>query len=258
MADRLVRWLNERGYQPVLLPETRMEPPDLYVYQQHRLRYWDQLKKYLPAGAPLPAAKDSQLSDIHLVQTTQKTLDGTLGFIGNALRKLGIESGPNMDLSFAGTGELTFSIVGVTCKEVSLAEITELVKILKQELLPQDYLRSGVLHIAYKYAYAQKLEMKRADGGKFYGNITGIQVEELMKIKASGSVEVKNGDSLVFDSNGKESVAFAYKAARLRSAGDGFDVLPEDMKHLTGGDENILSESQFYLPAPEVVLKVEK
>jgi hypothetical protein len=258
MADRLVKWLSERGYQPVLLPETGMEPPDLYVFQDHRLRYWDKLKNYLPGRVAPPAINDSQLSDIQLVQTTQKNLAGTLSFIGNALRKLGIESGPNMDLSFAGTGELTFSLVGVTCKEVGLVEITKLVKNLKQNLLPEGYLEKGVIHIAYKYAYAQKLEMKRVDSGKFQGNITGVQVEQLMNIKTSGSVEVKNGDSLIFDSKGSTPAAFAYKAARLRVAGDGFDVLPEDMKHLSGGDEKVLSESKFYLPAPEFVLKVEK
>ena len=55
MADALVRTLNAMGYQPVFLPRSGVQPPELYHYlrDQRRLVRIGSLAGALPAAAAL-------------------------------------------------------------------------------------------------------------------------------------------------------------------------------------------------------------
>jgi hypothetical protein len=46
--DDLVRLLNKKGYQPVMLPRTNVRPPEMYTYADQRLIRRGPLTDYLP------------------------------------------------------------------------------------------------------------------------------------------------------------------------------------------------------------------
>ncbi len=250
MPDRLVSWLTSRGFQPVYLPTTGLHPPELYLFVKPRLRRMDTLESYLPKGTTV-SIEPAELPAIHLVQTDEKSLKGASKFLGNALRALGITSAPALDLSYAGNGEFIFSLTGVTSERVGLATITRLVAQLKTELISDNQIKRGSLHVAYEYLYAAALEMRKADKNAFEGKITGIKIENVVNIGAAGRITVKTGDALVFKSHKTESVAFAYRAARLFRTGDRFEIFPEDVQHFAASGEG------GYVPEPHLPLIVD-
>jgi hypothetical protein len=256
MADKLVRWLNDRGYQPVFIPVAGVHPPELYVFIKPRLVRLGTLKSYLPSGKTLPAVASNRLADIQIAQTSAKSVRGTAKFLGNALRGIGITQAPGLDLSFAGTGDFVFDLADVTYEETAPAAIMELLKDLRTELIPRNYMQDGRLHVAYHYAYASKLEIRKADGGKFEGNVSATEIDNFIKLGSAASVKVENGDALVFTPRKSERVAFAYKAGELRRAGRRLEFFPEEVARFAGvaGAEG---EAPAYLPSRGQVLAVE-
>lgn len=251
MADKLVKWLNERGYQPVYMPLNGINPPELYHYSKPRLSRVGPLRGYLPPGTHLPKNRTGDIPDIQIVQTSTKGITGAAKFLSGALQALGIAHAPAIDLSFAGSGDFIFRFVGVTYEEIDPAALATLVPKLLTDKVPAQILTSGQLYIAYHYAYAAKLEMRRADQKQFKGDVTGVQIENVVDIRAGGKVDVKDSDTLVFTATSKPAV-FAYKVGPLEVGGGFFP----------GGIET----SRFAQPAgdhasellvPGVVLKVE-
>src|SRR5437879_5942567 len=114
MADKLVRWLNERGYQPVFMPVSTVRPPELYNFSPPHLRRLGSLNGYLPSGTQMPQNLTGRLADIQIVQTSKKSLNGAVRFLAGALAAIGITHGPAINLSFVGTGDFLFRLTDVT------------------------------------------------------------------------------------------------------------------------------------------------
>ena len=79
--DKLVKLLNEYGYQPVFLPVTGLEPPELYNYASHpsRLVRRGPLTTYL-TGATFQAS-DGNVAAIEGKQTTGKHMSAAVDFL---------------------------------------------------------------------------------------------------------------------------------------------------------------------------------
>src|SRR5687767_4771808 len=114
MADALVELLNSLGYQPVFLPRTGLEPPELYNFIEdgRRLLRRGPLQAYLPPGLVLPVTH-GDLADIEHTQTSGKRMKAAAGFLERALRCIGITDIPRLDLSFTDARSFTFSLTGV-------------------------------------------------------------------------------------------------------------------------------------------------
>ena len=224
MADKLVQWLNERGYQPIFIPATGFEPPELYVLSERQLVHIGALKNYLPNETAVPEMHQGTMPDIQIVQTQTKSLRGAVDFLGNALAVLGLSRGPALDLSLADTGDFVFSLTGVTYRELAPTEVAKLVKSLSPDLLPKKYASSPSLNVAYHYAYATQLEMRRHGNKKFVGRADGGKIENIMDVSGSASAQLSNGNTLTFKGRKSEPIAFAYRAAKLRQSGGSFEL----------------------------------
>jgi hypothetical protein len=95
--DDLVRELNKLGYQPIFLPRTNIEPPELYNYSPNvrRLVRRGPLKDYLPDAAGLDV-ESGKLSDINYSYTSSKKGEAATSFLQNALTCIGISSIPKI------------------------------------------------------------------------------------------------------------------------------------------------------------------
>jgi hypothetical protein len=103
MADALVALLNGYGYQPIFLPRTGLKPPDLYTYirrQGHLIRRGS-LLRYLP-DHPTLEPLNGKLANIEHKQTSGKDIGAAVSFLESALRCIGIENVPKLDLRFTG------------------------------------------------------------------------------------------------------------------------------------------------------------
>jgi len=257
MADALVKWLSNRGYQPVLLPASGYQPPELYVAAKPSLNRLGPLKDFLPKNLTLPKARTGRVPDIQVVQTTQKSVNAAAKFLDNALSVWGITHAPGLDLSFIGQGNIVFTFTEASYEEVSIPEVARLILHLKDDALPKEFRKKGLLHVVYHYLYAGKLEMRRSDKESFQENITGVEIEKLFKLGIQGKVQVTNGNTLLFGPGHATRAAFAYKAGRIRSSGAHYELVPGEVFNIAGSASNGPNDSEGYLPFPNVLMRVE-
>lgn len=250
MADALVRLLNQRGYLPIFLPRTGLEPPELYSFarQKNELVRWGELRRFLPKGTSF-RPKSSQVSDIEHLQTSGKKQALALDFLSRALKCVGIESAPKLDLSFSGAEEYRFSFSGLTARTVDPAELRTVIQGLQLTGIPQASLDVGGLHIAYEYLYAQKLLMSRSDQRGFRHDISGA-VGQYLDLGTKGAVKVESETTISFTGQGGVAAAFAYKAARILQGNNGWELYPEE--HMA----DVKQESRPFVPARGVALGV--
>jgi hypothetical protein len=155
-ADALMILLNQRGYQPIYVPLTNLQPPELYTFVRQpsrRLVRHGPLIYYLPTDLRGIARRDvfaettGKVADIEGKQTTGKHLEAAVNFLASALRCIGIEGAPKLDLSFTGDKELSFSFTGITYRRVDPAQIEQVVQELETVAIDDNYVREGRVHI---------------------------------------------------------------------------------------------------------------
>jgi hypothetical protein len=253
--DDLVKLLNRAGYQPIVLPRTNVQPPEMYTYANDQLIRRGPLADYLAPGTEIPPLRKGKLGNMQHKRSSRKQHDAAAAFLGDALQCIGIISMPKIDLSFAKKCELTFSFTGVTYAAVDSSRIDHLLGGLRTGAIPQDYIDAGQLHIAYDYAYAASLIMQRSQSSKASANFKAIKIQQFIDVGDNIHVEVDSETTISFRSTSGHPAAFAYKLGRLWRQGDGWAFFPEEvMGEGWVGDEG---EKIPYLLERGVVLKVE-
>jgi hypothetical protein len=226
--DALVKLLNSVGYQPILLPRTGLKPPELYVYDNDKLLRRGPLAKYLPKDTEMPAIQGGRLSSIEHHQTSTKSLAVAAGFLGDALKCIGITSAPKLDLSFANSRDITFGFDHVTYQAVDPADIDQLIGKLITDAIPHEVIASGYLHVVYEYAFADSLSMKVGGNAGVSWNAKAIQVGSYIDVGAEGKVAVTGEDTITFTSENDLDAAFAFKIGRLERRGKKWYFFPEE------------------------------
>ncbi len=250
MADALVRELNRLGYQPVFLPRTGVTPPELYTYvrEQKRLVRNGELKEYLPAAANLKPT-EGKLGDIEYQYSSEKKLDAAISFLETALKCIGVDAVPKIDLGFAGSKTFSFAFSDVTYQSVDPARLGQIIRGMSTEGIPSAYVESGRLHLAYEYAYANQLLMSRGDKRSFREDISG-NVGAYLDLGVKGSVSLASTSTISFKGT-SGSAAFAYKAGLLSRENGHWVLYPEEVS------KHGLRETRTpYLPQAAVVLPV--
>ena len=251
MADALVRTLNAMGYQPVFLPRSGVQPPELYHYlrDQRRLVRIGSLAGALPAAAAL-VPSEGTLGDINTQYTSEKKLDAAVSFLETALKCIGIDAAPKIDLGFAGSRNFAFAFTGVTYRSIDPAQLYPLVDALNTQGMPKEYIEDGRLHIAYEYAYATELLMSRGDRLAFHADIQG-KVGSFFDLGGKGSVSLASTTTVSFKGDAGVRAAFAYKAGQLVKERGHWVFYPEEVMR-----SGLVETRKPYVAQPAVVLSV--
>ena len=253
MSDALVNLLNSFGYQPVFLPRTGVVPPELYNYADHKLIRRGALARYVKDPVVFEPTT-GMLGSIEGQITSGKKLDAAVGFLRNALAVLGLGSLPKIDLSFTGSHDFVFAFSNVTYQSVDPAVLDAILQGLKMPLaIPDEYVNSGAMHIAYEYVYASTLTMRRLDGRSFSSDVSG-NVGEYVDAGINAKVQVSGNSTVSFLTRDEKVAAFAYKAGRLHTNGTRWTFEPEIVMRAAPGQ---LERKLPFVPAREVVLRVE-
>jgi hypothetical protein len=257
MADALVSLLNRFGYQPIFLPRPGVVPPDVYTLERAqpggktRLVRRGALARYV-RGLPALSPRSGGFPDIEHVQTSGKKGSAAASFLERALRCIGIESAPKLDLSFAGQTEMRFSLSEVTLQSVDPADLDAPLQGFKPEGISTEAIEEGWVHIAYEYAYAKRLVLERADKRELTAGVAG-NLSHYIDLGLKGQFTTEGSTRIVFESSGTERAAFAYKAGYLQRAGSKWFFHPESV-NLRSGEA---PTQGGYVPARGVVLLAE-
>ena len=250
--DALVRELNKLGYQPVFLPQTDLEPPELYNYspKQRRLVRRGPLADYFPSNVEFRVL-ESTLSDIRYKYTSDKNIGATASFLENSLRCVGIDALPKLDLKFAGSKSFSFAFTDVKCRRLAPSQVDLLIKELQIGAIPHDIVEADRLHIVYEYAYANELLMSRSDRKAFSEDVSS-KVGDFIDIGTKGSITVASESTISFKGASGQQAAFAFKAGYLsREDGSGRWEFHAEEMHKADAD------AAPYILAPGVVLTLE-
>ncbi len=157
----------------------------------------------------------SSLADISQVQSTGKNLSASIGFLTQCLACLGITGVPKLDLNFVGATKLVFGFRDVSSLRVDPAEIDHTLRRLDLGAIPAEYAEQGFLHIAYEYAFATTLLMRREDGRSFSISAES-DIAHFIDLGAKASLRLESSNTVSFMAAERaEAPAFAYRAGRL-------------------------------------------
>ena len=248
MRDRLVALLNDLGFQPVFIPITGLEPPELYNHDRGRLIRRGPLKRYLDVRIPRPS--QGKLPDIEHHHTSRKRLADATKFLHNALQCIGVGSA-KLSLSFLRSDDAVFSFSEVTTARIDPSDLDPLLQRLAVHAIPDEYVAGGALHIAYEYVYAKRVSLRREDGKGFEAGLEG-RLHEYFELGAKGRVWLEGGTELSFATTDDVPAAFGYKAGQLRLENGKWSFYPEIIGNAR--DQEGSTVRAPYLPARGVVL----
>jgi len=257
--DALVNLLNSKGYHPVFLPLSGLEPPEIYTYvPDTELVRRGPLADYLPRNTKLPSLTSGALSSIVHKQTSHKNVSAAVSFLKDALACIGITSAPRLDLSFASGKELTFSFVDATYRAVDPTKLDHLLDGLNTGAVPAHYVAEGRLHIIYDYAYATTIKMQSSDEQAFKYDVSGANIESFIDLGTKGQVKSQSTSAITFKGATNRPAAFAFKAGQLKLNREGkkWEFYPGEVMregHAFIGDEG---EGIPYLMEQGVVMRL--
>ena len=255
MADKLVRKLNELGYQPVFLPRSGVLPAELWYYKRggdgsdSKLVRLGPLARMCPAAATLEV-KEGQLGDIEAQYTSEKKLGAAVSFLKDALKCIGISDAPKIDLGFTGATDFSFSFTGVRYRAVEPVDLFPIVHGLQTDGFPREYVEDGLLHIVYEYAYASELVLSRGDRQSFKADISA-KVGTYFDLGGKGTVSMSGESAILFKGEAGTQAAFAYKAGRLLREKGRWTFQPEVVLQ-----HGLTEERRPFLPQPAIPLRV--
>ena len=251
MADALVRLLNSVGYQPVRLPRTNMQPPDVYTFDRRRLVRWGPLNDFLQDDVTLERST-GELPDIEHKHTSGKSLSSAVSFLEDALRCIGLDTVPKLDLSFGGSTQLAFSFSELTYVATEPSKLAPALERFSPRHIPEEFAVGGKIHLAYEYAFAKRILMQRADQRKFENVVSG-DIGEYVKLGAEGKVEVVDETTVSFSSSSDRSAAFAYKSGRLMQRNSSWEFFPMESTMEEGK-----RKEKAYIPMRGIVLAADE
>lgn len=252
--DPLMHLLNARGYHPIVLPRADVVPPDIYVFDNQRLKRWGRLAKALPPGSLTASATKAAMPDIVHVQTSEKGAKGAASFLESALKAIGVSGAPRVDLSMATGRAVTFSFKGVSSQSLDVGIVAAaLQKGFEPAGLPPDQLQLGMVHVAYDYAYASELLMRIGGETAGQGRLTAAQVEGIVELSAEASAKVVDGTTISF-SGRNDAVAFACKVGQVkRRKGGGWDFYNDEVPGI-GAGPNEAAPTPYLMRRGEILI----
>jgi len=220
--DALVKVLNGYGYNPIHLPRSGFEPPEIYTYDTEKLRRWGRLATAVPAGALPDTLHENEAADIAHKQTNRMGAKAAVSFLEEALKLLGVGGAPKLDLSFTRGSDVTFSFTGVSYKGLDPADIgAALRKGFDPAGLNPKYIDNELVYIAYEYLYADSVDMTMVDGINAGVDLKAIKLDGFVDLGGNADIDVKSSTSLTFKGRGAKAV-FASKVGKVQREGKRF------------------------------------
>jgi hypothetical protein len=230
----LVRFFNERGYQPVLFARSDLTPPDMYNFTDGNYERLGPLASFLKSEVPISPPTHAYAPDFERVETNKHTAEVSFSFLKNLLERFGLGSTEGK-ANIAADVDSTYRFNDVTIASVNVIDIEGA---LKAGFLT-DHVKSeaanGSIHVAYEYIYAGTVKISRGDHDDISVGLSA-NLPQVAKVSTSASQLGKDSSSVSYQ-NSTRPVVIAFKVGQLvpsraewklrvgSRAGAGFDPL---------------------------------
>jgi hypothetical protein len=256
--DPLLEFVNAAGCQVMACAQTGLRPPDIYVKAKEGRR-----RKLVRRGPVSDYLREPHAFEVITSETWSASsqpsdsvaVGGGAHVLQGWLKVLGLTS-PKIDLSFADSSEVTFSLGRVTSMRVEPSEIDQVLEILTLDAIPPKSVEMGFVHVAYEYLFTTSLDMRRIDGRAF-STSAEADFNDVVGGSVHAECEHKGQAAITFTAQNDGPVAFAYRAGSL-TRGDRDQWYFEPLIRLKGsdviGDPAAPPDDQHYVPfAGEII-----
>jgi hypothetical protein len=216
-AGHLLRFFNERGYQPILLSRTDLVPPEVYYLEERACERLGSLHSFISDKAEALPLQIADVPDFENVTIGSHAAQIELSFFKRILQVFGLGSA---ELKAKVTGDMgtAFRFRGVTLKSISVATIEQaLAQGLKTDALSPEDVADGRIHIAYEYLYAKRMQLLRGDGRDIQFGLSS-DLAEVARLQAGASSSVSEKNSEEYDKS-TNPIAIAFKVGQLINRG---------------------------------------
>ena len=256
--DPFVKYLNERGYQPIVVAKGGIFPPMICILDAKRKRYEFRYKLedvLLPGARPLEV-NEGAVVDMEKEKVAKQGGELSVGFMSKIAALFGAGNA-KIDVAGDVNKGATFNFQNVISKFVLLGPCADvLTKYVDKNKVPDDDdMRAGNVHVAYDFLYAGSLERHYANDWNAKAGVEG-GVPEALSFKLAGHVENKNGEAEKFDQakhQNPQRVAFAFKVAQMKYTPGGVTLKGSDEPG--EGFNQFEGKHPYYLFDPQAVIE---
>jgi hypothetical protein len=212
LSDRFIRYLNDRGYQPILVPRGGIVPPMVCLLDSERGRYEfrNKLANLLTRPAPGLDFTEAPAPEFNQAKISKSGGQVSIGFLQSIGKVFGA---PKLDVSAEADRNNTFNFQDVIVRSVLTGPIESALQsgVKPEKLGDNDDFAAGRVHIAYDFLYARKIEMSRGTSAKGEGAASadgGPAATFKIGVHAAGT----DVDNTKYDN---EPAAFAFRVAQV-------------------------------------------
>ncbi|PDT44741.1 hypothetical protein CO661_27005 [Sinorhizobium fredii] len=223
-SDILFRFFNDRGYQNIVVEQSNLEPPDLYVLSDGSYERYGSLRNYIPSPDDIPAPVEAVAPDF--AQADVRARNGTVSFsfLKDILKIFGVDGSAEASAAGDSSGVEQMRLRDVTIKRNDVGAIeAALNQGFRSSEIGLDRIEGGLVHVAYEYVYSRGISFDRTDGTS--GELKlGANVQAI----ANATVEVgagRMGRETMKVANGDRPVAIAFKTGKLVRINSGWRIL---------------------------------
>jgi hypothetical protein len=249
-TEKLIRFFNEKGYQPILFARTDLTPPDVYDFRDGAFERLGPLVSFLKSGAAIPKPTLAKSTDFERVDTSAYAGKVSFSFFKNLLELFGLGSAEARSEIAADT-DSTYRFNNVAIASVSVIDIERALSLLDDRFKAEA--KSGSMHVAYEYIYAGKVQMSRGGHNDTEVDLSA-DLPQVTKVSATAS-KVRTDSSSSDYKSSTQPVVIAFKVGQLVRSGTDWKLR---VRRSNTGLDPISADRRPYVYRPGEILIVQQ
>ncbi|TCA08573.1 hypothetical protein [Rhizobium leguminosarum] len=240
--DVLFRFFNDRGYQNIVVAQSDLEPPDLYVLVDGFYERYGSLKDYLASPTDIPAV-EAAAPDFS--QASVKARNGTLSFsfLKEILRIFGVDGSASASAAGDSSGVEQMRLKEVTIRRADIGAIeSALNQGFRSSEIGLDRIEAGLVRVAYEYVYSRSISVDRTDGTS--GELKlGANVEAIAdaKLEVTGKGNISGTTEYAKD----RPAAIAFKTGKVVRTDSGWRIVTVRGAGFAKGPNTVIKPNDY-------------
>jgi hypothetical protein len=219
----LFRFFNGLGYQNIVVGQSDLEPPDLYVLSGGSYERYGSLRNFVSSSDDIPTPVEAVAPDF--AQSDLRARNGTVSFsfLKEILKIFGVDGSAEASAAGDSSEVVQMRLRDVTIKRNDVGAIeAALNRGFRSSDIGLDRIDGGLVHVAYEYLYSRNFTVDRRDG-------TSDELKLGANVQSIANASVKVGgegkDRLTIKHANDRPAAIAFKTGKLVKIESGWRIL---------------------------------
>ncbi len=239
----LFRFFNGLGYQNILVGQSDLVPPDIYVLSGGTYERYGALRNYLSSPEDIPDPVEAAAPDF--AQADLRARNGTVSFsfLKEVLKIFGVNGSAEASAAGESSGVEQMQLRDVTIKRNDVGAIeAALNRGFRSSEIGLDRIDGGLVHVAYEYLYSRSLTVDRSDGSS--GEVKlGANVQAIADASVKVSGEGKGSSNTKYAND--RPAAIAFKTGKLVKVESGWRLHMGNGAHFAPNRNSVIKPNGY-------------